>query len=92
MTTSNTFLERMQPVIDGMEEGADKEKLLALVQSQDTAERSDVHPKDRSRAMRRLLQIDGYKKHDKSSQHDDSRKPDNGLSSEVKDGGKKPQP
>ena len=52
MTTSNTFLERMQPVIDGMAEGADKEKLLALVESQDTAERSDVHPKDRARALR----------------------------------------
>lgn len=58
MTTSNTFLERMQPVIDGMAEGADKEKLLALVESQDTVERSNVPPKDRARAMRRLLQID----------------------------------
>jgi hypothetical protein len=58
MTTSNTFLERMQPVIDAMPEGADKEKLLALVESQDTVERVDIHPKDRARAMRRLLQID----------------------------------
>ena len=62
MTTSNTFLERMQPVIDGMAEGSDKQKLLALVESQDTVERSDVHPKDRARAMRRLLQIDAQAK------------------------------
>lgn len=58
MTTPSTFLERMQPVIDAMPEGPDKEKLLALVESQDTVERVDVHPKDRVRAMRRLLQID----------------------------------
>lgn len=58
MTTSNTFLKRMQPFIDGMAVGADKQKLQALVESQDTVERSDVHPKYRARAMRRLLQID----------------------------------
>ncbi len=92
MTTSNTFLERMRPVIDGLADSEDKEKLQALVESQDTVERSDVHPRDRARAMRRLLQIDGSKKLDRSPQHDDSRKPDNGLSSEVKVGGKKPQP
>ena len=62
MTTSNTFLERMQPVINGMAEGADKEKLLALLESQDTVERGDVHPKDRARALRRLLQIDAQAK------------------------------
>lgn len=62
MTTSNTFLEHMRPVIDGMAEGADKQKLLALVESQDTVERSDVHPKDRARAMRRMLQIDAQAK------------------------------
>jgi hypothetical protein len=45
-----------------MAEGADKQKLLALVESQDTVERSDVHPKDRARAMRRLLQIDAQAK------------------------------
>ena len=58
MNPSNTFLERMQPVIDAMPEGADKEKLRALVVSQDAVERTDVHPKDRARAMRRLLLID----------------------------------
>lgn len=57
MTTS-TFLERMQPILDGMPDGPDKDKLLALVESQDTVERVDVHPKDRARAMRRLLRID----------------------------------
>ena len=39
MATTNTFLERMQPVIDAMPAGDDKEKLLALVESQDTVER-----------------------------------------------------
>lgn len=78
MTTSNTFLERMQPVIDGMADGADKQKLLALVESQDTVERSDVHPKDRARAMRRLLQIDT------------ARKPGNGPPLQTKARGKTP--
>ena len=58
MTTQETFLERMQPVLDTMPEGPDKEKLLALIESQDTVERTDVPPKDRARALRRLTQID----------------------------------
>ena len=58
MATQETFLERMQPVLDGMPEGPDKEKLLALIESQDTVERTDVPPKDRARALRRLTQID----------------------------------
>lgn len=62
MSKPNTFLERVQPVIDAMPAGPDKEKLLALVVSQDTVERADVHPKDRARAMRRMLQIDSTRK------------------------------
>ena len=58
MATQDTFLERMQPVLDAMPEGPDKEKLLALIESQDTVERTDVPPKDRARAMRRLTQIE----------------------------------
>jgi hypothetical protein len=58
MATQETFLERMKPVLDAMPEGPDKEKLLALVESQDTVERTDVPPKDRARALRRLTQID----------------------------------
>lgn len=58
MNTPSTFLERMQPILDAMPDGPDKDKLLALVESQDTVERPDVHPKDRAQAMRRLLQID----------------------------------
>ena len=58
MATQDTFLERMQPVLDAMPEGPDKEKLLALIESQDTVERPDVPPKDRARALRRLTQID----------------------------------
>ena len=52
-----TFLERMTPVLDAMPEGPDKEKLRALIQSQDTVERPDLPPKERARAMRRLTQI-----------------------------------
>ena len=58
MATQETFLERMQPVLNAMPEGPDKEKLLALIESQDTVERTDVPPKDRARALRRLTQID----------------------------------
>lgn len=58
MATQETFLERMQPVLDAMPEGPDKEKLLALIELQDTVERPDVPPKDRARALRRLTQID----------------------------------
>lgn len=54
----DTFLARMQPVLDAMPEGPDKDKLLALIESQDTLERADTSPKDRARAMRRLTQID----------------------------------
>ena len=56
--TQNTFLGRMQPVLDAMPASPDKEKLLALIESQDTVERTDVPPKDRARALRRLTQID----------------------------------
>ena len=56
--TQNTFLGRMQPVLDAMPASPDKEKLLALIESQDTVERPDVPPKDRARALRRLTQID----------------------------------
>jgi len=56
--TQDTFLGRMQPVLDAMPASPDKEKLLALIESQDTVERPDVPPKDRARALRRLTQID----------------------------------
>lgn len=55
MNRPTTFLERVRPVIDAMPEGPDKDKLLELAESQDTIERSDVHPKQRAQAMRRLL-------------------------------------
>jgi hypothetical protein len=57
--THTTFLERMQSVLDAMPEGPDKDKLRALIESQDTVERTDVSPRERARAMRRLTQIDG---------------------------------
>lgn len=55
MKQATTFLERVRPAIDAMPDGADKDKLLALAEAQDTIERSDVHPKQRALAMRRLL-------------------------------------
>ncbi len=58
MNRPTTFLDRVRPTIDAMPDGPDKDKLLALAESQDAVERTDVHPKDRVRAMRRLLQID----------------------------------
>ncbi len=58
MTTPSSFLERMQPVINALPEGADKDKLLTLMESQDATERDDVHPRERVRALRRLQQIE----------------------------------
>ncbi|MEW5992817.1 MAG: hypothetical protein AB1482_11215 [Pseudomonadota bacterium] len=58
MNQPTTFLERVRPTIDALPDGPDKDKLLALAEAQDAMERTDVHPKDRARAMRRLLQID----------------------------------
>ena len=55
MKQATTFLERVRPAIDALPDGADKDKLLALAEAQDTIERSDVHPKQRALAMRRLL-------------------------------------
>jgi len=53
--TTNTFLQRMQPLIDAMPKGPDKEKLRSLVQSQDNIERVDVQPRERAMAMRQLM-------------------------------------
>lgn len=58
MTTANTFLARMQPILDAMPEGADKEKLQALVTLQDTIECDDIPPQERARALQRLLRGD----------------------------------
>lgn len=55
MKQATTFLERVRPAIDALPDGADKDKLLALAEAQDTIERGDVHPKQRALAMRRLL-------------------------------------
>lgn len=54
MKQPTTFLERVRPAIDALPNGPDKDTLLALVESQDTIERDDVHPKQRALAMRRL--------------------------------------
>lgn len=54
MNQPTTFLERVRPAIDALPNGADKDKLLALAEAQDTIERGDVHPKERALAMRRL--------------------------------------
>ncbi|WIM04506.1 MAG: hypothetical protein OHM77_07240 [Candidatus Nitricoxidivorans perseverans] len=55
MNQPTTFLERVQPAIDTLPDGPDKDKLLVLAEAQDIIERGDVHPKQRALAMRRLL-------------------------------------
>lgn len=57
MTNANTFLARMQPIIDAIDD-ADKEKLQALIALQDAIERDDVPPQERARARQRLLHGD----------------------------------
>ena len=54
MNQPTTFLDRVRSAIDTLPDVPDKDKLLALAEAQDTIERSDVHPKQRALAMRRL--------------------------------------
>lgn len=55
MNQPTTFLERVRPAIEALPDGADKDKLVALAEAQDSIERGDVHPKQRALALRRLL-------------------------------------
>jgi hypothetical protein len=41
-----------------MPDDDDKAKLQALVDAQDAVEQPDIHPKERTQAMRRLVMLD----------------------------------
>lgn len=51
----STFKERMQPVIDGLPAGEDKDTLVALVDTHDSMEQAGFKPGSNSRAMRQYL-------------------------------------
>lgn len=51
----STFKERMQPVIDGLPAGEDKDTLVALVDTHDSMEQAGFKPGSSSRAMRQYL-------------------------------------
>ena len=51
----STFKERMQPVIDGLPAGEDKDTLVALIDTHDTMEQSGFNRGRSARAMRQYL-------------------------------------
>ena len=51
----STFKQRMQPVIDGLPAGNDKEILVALIDTHDSMEQSGFNPGRSARAMRQYL-------------------------------------
>jgi len=55
----STFKERMQPVIDGLPAGEDKDTLVALVDTHDSMEQAGFNPGSSSRAMRQYLRQAG---------------------------------
>lgn len=63
MASNKVLIDRMRPIIDAMSDGPEKAALMALVQSQDVAGGTDLHPRERARNMRRLLQLDSARRH-----------------------------
>jgi len=57
----STFKERMQPVIDGLPAGEDKDTLGALIDTHDRMERSGFNPGRSARAMRQYLRQNANK-------------------------------
>jgi hypothetical protein len=51
----STFKERMQPVIDGLAAGEDKDTLVALIDTHDSMEQAGFKPGRSARAMRQYL-------------------------------------
>lgn len=51
----STFKQRMQPVIDGLPVGEDKDTLVALIDTHDSMEQSGFNPGRSARAMRQYL-------------------------------------
>lgn len=58
MASNKVLIDRMRPIIDAMSDGPEKAALMALVQSQDVAGGTELHPRERERNMRRLLQLE----------------------------------
>jgi len=57
----STFKERMQPVIDGLPAGEDKDTLVALIDTHDSMEQSGFNPGRSARAMRQYLRQNANK-------------------------------
>ncbi len=57
----STFKERMQPVIDGLPAGEDKDTLVALIDTHDSMELSGFNPGRSARAMRQYLRQNANK-------------------------------
>jgi len=51
----NTFKQRLQPILEGLPEGEDKDTLIALIDYHESLEQSGFHPKARMRAARQYL-------------------------------------
>ncbi len=49
------FKQRLQPVIEGLPEGEDKDTLIALIEYHELLEQSGFHPRDGIRAARQYL-------------------------------------
>ena len=51
----STFKQRLQPIVQGLPEGEDKDTLIALIEYHESLEQSGFHPKERMRAARQYL-------------------------------------
>ena len=51
----STFKQRLQPIIEGLPEGKDKDTLIALIDYRESLEQSGFHPKARMRTARQYL-------------------------------------
>ena len=60
----STFKQRMQPVIDGLPAGEDKDTLVALIDTHDSMEQSGFNPGRSARAMRQYLRHNADKEAD----------------------------
>ncbi len=57
----STFKERMQPIIDGLPAGEDKDILVALIDTHDSMEQAGFNPGRSARAMRQYLRQNNCK-------------------------------
>ena len=71
----STFKERMQPVIDGLPAGEDKDALVALIDTHDAMEQSGFSPGRSARAMRQYLRQNVGKEADGHSRRHHGKPP-----------------